>query len=84
MLDTQRVDGTVLHYVQHPVEEGANVELQLDWRRRYDHMQMHTGELPMHSTSAPLFAMLDASTVQLSSSSSMQGLTPSFQFLPRC
>ena len=44
VLDTQRVDGGVLHYVQQPVEEGASIQLQLDWRRRYDHMQMHTGK----------------------------------------
>ena len=52
VLDVQRSEqGAVLHIVegssprQPPVAEGAPVEVALDWGRRLDHMQMHSGEL---------------------------------------
>ena len=44
VLDTQRVDGDVLHFVEEALEEGSSIQLQVDWSRRYDHMQCHTGE----------------------------------------
>ena len=43
VLDVQRVDGEVRHYLEAPCELGAAV-LALDWQRRYDHMQQHTAQ----------------------------------------
>ena len=37
-------DGTVFHQVNQPMETGRLVEGVIDWERRYDHMQHHTGE----------------------------------------
>ncbi len=41
--DVQRVDGEVRHYLAAAVAPGSAV-LELDWRRRFDHMQQHTAQ----------------------------------------
>jgi len=33
-----------IHLVDEPIEAGTEVSLQLDWKRRLDHMQQHTGQ----------------------------------------
>lgn len=33
-----------LHFVTAPLEEGLQVELKVDWERRFDHMQQHSGQ----------------------------------------
>ena len=43
VLDVQRCGEEFRHYLSHPVAEGP-VRLQLDWLRRWDHMQQHTGQ----------------------------------------
>ncbi|HJR57995.1 MAG TPA: DHHA1 domain-containing protein [Vicinamibacterales bacterium] len=65
-LDTARVvdvidadDGDVLHVVDGAVVEGARVTGRIDWRRRFDHMQQHTGQ---HVLSAAFDRLLDART----------------------
>ena len=52
--------GQVWHYVRKPLAIGAKVEGQVDWRRRFDHMQQHTGQ---HLLSAVLQRELNAPTV---------------------
>ncbi|MBS6955092.1 MAG: alanyl-tRNA editing protein [Enterocloster asparagiformis] len=37
-------DGRVWHQVEAPMEPGRLAEGVIDWERRYDHMQHHTGE----------------------------------------
>ena len=37
-------DGVVLHFCDAPLEIGAAVEGRIDWSRRFDHMQQHSGE----------------------------------------
>ena len=36
-------DGAILHLLDVPLESGT-VEARIDWPRRYDHMQQHTGQ----------------------------------------
>ena len=43
VVDVQRREGAIRHYLERPVESGA-VTVHLDWRRRFDHMQQHTGQ----------------------------------------
>jgi Ser-tRNA(Ala) deacylase AlaX len=43
VLDVQVVDGTIRHTLAAPVP-GGPAELRLDWERRFDHMQQHTGQ----------------------------------------
>jgi alanyl-tRNA synthetase len=37
-------DGRVVHVVDAPLEHGAAVTGSIDWARRFDHMQQHTGQ----------------------------------------
>ncbi|GLH69100.1 alanyl-tRNA editing protein [Geothrix rubra] len=43
VLDVQKRDGESRHYLGAPVAEGP-ASLRLDWVRRFDHMQQHTGQ----------------------------------------
>jgi len=45
--------GAVWHFVGKPLAAGTCVEGQIDWERRFDHMQQHTGQ---HLLSAVFFA----------------------------
>ena len=61
VLDVQRCeDGTVAHFTAVPVAQGAPVRVSVDWGRRYDHMQQHTGQ---HLVSAVCDEVLGADTV---------------------
>ena len=42
--DTHTSDGAVVHLCQAPLPVGAAVEGEIDWARRFDHMQQHSGE----------------------------------------
>lgn len=53
-------DGEVWHYVRQPLAPGTAVEGQIDWDRRFDHMQQHTGQ---HLLSAVFLKELHAPTV---------------------
>jgi len=54
-------DGVVVHVLEHALSEAAvEVEGVLDWPRRFDHMQQHTGQ---HILSAAFEQLLDADTV---------------------
>jgi len=53
-------DGQVWHFVRKPVSAGTHVEGRIDWERRFDHMQQHTGQ---HLLSALFLRELNASTV---------------------
>lgn len=44
VLRVTRQGPDALHFVQTPLEPGTEVELLLDWDRRFDHMQQHSGE----------------------------------------
>jgi Ser-tRNA(Ala) deacylase AlaX len=43
VLDVQKRDGEVRHYLTAPAAPGP-ATLRLDWARRFDHMQQHTGQ----------------------------------------
>jgi alanyl-tRNA synthetase len=43
VLDVQKKGGEIRHYVSAPVAPGP-VRVRLDWDRRFDHMQQHTGQ----------------------------------------
>jgi alanyl-tRNA synthetase len=52
--------GQVWHFVRKPLAVGAKVEGHIDWQRRLDHMQQHTGQ---HLLSAVFLRELHAPTV---------------------
>lgn len=43
VVDVQKREGEIRHYLQAPVEPGPT-RVTLDWARRFDHMQQHTGQ----------------------------------------
>jgi Ser-tRNA(Ala) deacylase AlaX len=43
VLDVQKREGEIRHYLASPLPEGS-ASLRLDWARRFDHMQQHTGQ----------------------------------------
>ncbi len=44
VLDVHEKDGVVFHIVEKPVENVENALCRIDWKRRFDHMQQHSGE----------------------------------------
>lgn len=44
VLDTHERDGVILHFTDSPLTPGDTVSGELDWERRFDHMQQHSGE----------------------------------------
>jgi len=46
VVTTQRLDdaGPILHFTPEPVEAGVEVTVEVDWTRRFDHMQMHSSQ----------------------------------------
>ena len=42
--DTHNSGDVITHYCTAPLQVGAQVEGEIDWARRFDHMQQHSGE----------------------------------------
>jgi alanyl-tRNA synthetase len=52
-------DGSVLHVIEGSIGPGSTVSGRIDWTRRFDHMQQHTGQ---HVLSAAFDRLVDART----------------------
>ena len=50
----------IVHVISSPLSAGATVEGEINWSRRFDHMQQHTGQ---HLLSAALDRLFDNATV---------------------
>lgn len=44
VVDTHEKNGEVLHYTKTPIAVGTRVQAEIDWTRRFDLMQQHSGE----------------------------------------
>ena len=44
VLDVQEKNGQIIHFLEQPIEIGSIAEGMIDWDRRFDYMQQHTGE----------------------------------------
>jgi alanyl-tRNA synthetase len=53
-------DGTIVHLVDREIEQNSRVRGHIDWSRRFDHMQQHTGQ---HLLSAAFEREAGAKTV---------------------
>lgn len=42
--DVEEVNGEVRHYTEEPVDIQKDIVGEIDWERRFDHMQQHTGQ----------------------------------------
>ena len=49
--------GTVWHFIQQPIATGTQVEGEIDWTRRFDHMQQHTGQHVLSAAFDRLFGV---------------------------
>ena len=58
--DVHETNGVISHTCDGPVEIGAEVEGAVDWPRRFDHMQQHSGE---HILSGLLCSLYDCDNV---------------------
>ena len=58
-VSARKEDGAVVHVLEREVA-GDTVDAQVDWTRRFDHMQHHTGQ---HILSQAFIKVADASTV---------------------
>ena len=58
--DVHEKDGMIFHTCDKVVEPGSTVEGSIDWTRRFDHMQQHSGE---HILSGLLCSLYDCSNV---------------------
>ncbi len=54
VLDVRSVDGEIRHVLAAPVPEGPAVA-RIDWERRFDHMQQHTGQHLLTAIAAERF-----------------------------
>ncbi|MEQ8764094.1 MAG: alanyl-tRNA editing protein [Planctomycetota bacterium] len=55
VVDVQKIEGVVVHWTDAPVLPDASVTLRLDWERRFDHMQQHTGQHLLTAVAADRF-----------------------------
>lgn len=54
VVDVQRIDGAIHCWTETPVQLGT-VTMRVDWARRYDHMQQHTGQHLLSALAADRF-----------------------------
>jgi alanyl-tRNA synthetase len=54
IVDVRRVDDEIRHYLDGPAPQGT-ATLQLDWPRRFDHMQQHTAQHLLTAIAADRF-----------------------------
>ena len=43
MIKVERRGATAVHYALGEATPGSEVDIKIDWERRFDHMQQHTG-----------------------------------------
>ncbi|MBB5173816.1 alanyl-tRNA editing protein [Texcoconibacillus texcoconensis] len=58
VVDVEEVDGELRHYLNEPLDLAVTdreVSAQIDWPRRFDHMQQHTGQHILSAAFAELF-----------------------------
>jgi len=60
VLDCIEADDEIVHVLDTPLPQGASVRGDIDWERRFDHMQQHTGQ---HVLSAAFDRLFDNRTM---------------------
>ncbi|WP_033543064.1 alanyl-tRNA editing protein [Planococcus sp. CAU13] len=60
VLDVQEIEGEIRHYTLQLLENGK-VPAAIDWQRRFDHMQQHTGQHLLSAVSENDFGMVTTS-----------------------
>ncbi|MBP2242443.1 alanyl-tRNA synthetase [Cytobacillus eiseniae] len=60
VMDVEEVDGEIRHYLEHTLELSSQITGEINWGRRFDHMQQHAGQ---HILSAAFEECFGFSTV---------------------
>ncbi|WP_064091162.1 alanyl-tRNA editing protein [Rossellomorea aquimaris] len=61
VINVEEIDGEIRHYIDEPLESlSSEVAGEVDWKRRYDHMQQHSGQ---HILSAAFEEALQFKTI---------------------
>ncbi|MGG0642456.1 DHHA1 domain-containing protein [Sporosarcina gallistercoris] len=55
VVDVEEVDGEIRHYLESPLTIGGMITGEIDWTRRFDHMQQHTGQHILTAAFVELF-----------------------------
>lgn len=55
VVDVEEVDGEIRHYLESPLTNAGTVSAEIDWSRRFDHMQQHTGQHILTAAFVELF-----------------------------
>lgn len=55
VVDVEEVDGEIRHYLKSPLTVGGTIAAEIDWTRRFDHMQQHTGQHILTAAFVELF-----------------------------
>ncbi|WP_404347121.1 DHHA1 domain-containing protein [Sutcliffiella horikoshii] len=57
VIEVQEINGEIRHYLEHPLPEiTQDVKGNIDWERRYDHMQQHAGQHLLSAAFEELFS----------------------------
>lgn len=55
VIDVEEVDGEIYHFLEEELQSNKDVEGAIDWERRLDHMQQHTGQHILTAAFVQLF-----------------------------
>ncbi|HLG27378.1 MAG TPA: DHHA1 domain-containing protein [Paenisporosarcina sp.] len=58
VFDVEEVEGEIRHYIAEPsLEVGESVDMEINWHRRFDFMQQHTGQHILTASFVELFGI---------------------------
>lgn len=55
VIDVEEVDGEIRHFLEEALHSNGDVEGEIDWKRRFDHMQQHAGQHILTAAFVELF-----------------------------
>ncbi|RSD28261.1 alanyl-tRNA editing protein [Mesobacillus subterraneus] len=55
VVDVEETGGEIRHYIDAKLEESTEIEGEIDWERRFDHMQQHAGQHILSAAFEDLF-----------------------------
>lgn len=55
VINVEEIEGEIRHYITTPLTETSEIFGQIDWKRRFDHMQQHAGQHILSAAFEELF-----------------------------
>jgi alanyl-tRNA synthetase len=55
VLNVEEIDGEIRHYMESPLPNTSSIDGQINWSRRFDHMQQHAGQHILSAAFEELF-----------------------------